>query len=454
MPKAVRNMPHQYESINLLQEGNKLLRMGRYRESIIYFKRYLRRYPELHSSIGFNIAYARRRLGLSAHVSKPDVVVFWKQNDTGLYGRRSDMLIKYLAARQDLGNVLVLDAPISTADLSRRAHSHELTHDKKISQIAFRKRQGELDNERLSYDLFIYENKFDQKQYISFLQSVFDREQINTTNTIFWFYPKIDSAEDIIDTFKPGKVVVDIVDDHRCWPGISEHQIESLTEHYRNLLEKADMVFANCQSVIDSMSGFYSGIRLVPNGCESNPEISEPEDNEFYNELKNFSGPILGFVGNLESKIDIPLIENIAKRYPDALIALVGSTHANPAVRDLQKYSNIRLLGVIEYKYINAVVRLFSLGLVPHRKTPLTDNMNPLKVFIYLSNGIPAVCTSVSNIPSCDGVFIARDHEDFLGLCQKLISHELAFSGLEGFIENNSWESRFSPHIDELLAKL
>src|SRR5690554_1224017 len=38
-----------------------------------------------------------------------DIVIFWKQNDTGLYGRRHDMVIKYLASRKDINKVVVFD---------------------------------------------------------------------------------------------------------------------------------------------------------------------------------------------------------------------------------------------------------------------------------------------------------------------------------------------------------
>ena len=49
-----------------------------------------------------------------------NVVMFWKQNDSELYGRRSDMVAKYLASRGDVGKVLVLDAPIDSDALEQR----------------------------------------------------------------------------------------------------------------------------------------------------------------------------------------------------------------------------------------------------------------------------------------------------------------------------------------------
>ena len=40
-----------------------------------------------------------------------DVVVFWKQNDTGIYGRRQDMFVKYLARSDRVRSIVHFDNP-------------------------------------------------------------------------------------------------------------------------------------------------------------------------------------------------------------------------------------------------------------------------------------------------------------------------------------------------------
>ena len=59
-----------------------------------------------------------------------DLVMFWKQNDTGLYGRRQDMFLKYLARSDRVGSDRALRQPddarhavqdrIATRQLERR----------------------------------------------------------------------------------------------------------------------------------------------------------------------------------------------------------------------------------------------------------------------------------------------------------------------------------------------
>ena len=48
-----------------------------------------------------------------------DLVVFWKQNDTGIYGRRQDMFLKYLARSGRFATIVHFDHPMSAEGLCR-----------------------------------------------------------------------------------------------------------------------------------------------------------------------------------------------------------------------------------------------------------------------------------------------------------------------------------------------
>ncbi|BBP46143.1 hypothetical protein THMIRHAS_15160 [Thiosulfatimonas sediminis] len=392
-----------------------------------------------------------------------DIVVFWKQNDTGLYGRRSDMVIEYLASRDDVRKVVIFDAPISEFDIARLRSADELTQSRNIYIKIYEKLLGKLDTPKISYNVFahpagVYTMREDGDGqrislfdgYAQYLQDVFDREGVSADKSVFWLYPKIPLAEKILDVFKPQKVVVDVVDDHRAWPHVSQVEKAWLTEHYQNLLGHADLAMANCQPVIDSMQVFNPDIRLVANGCEASPKMVEPINNPLYEELKGFKGKVIGFVGNLEAKIDIPLIERIADEFSDALIVLVGSTHANPMVRALQKHSNIRMFGVVPYENINAIVSQFDVGIVPHLKMDMTDNMNPLKVFVYLANRVPVVATEVKNLPDASAVITVKSHDEFIMQIHSALdanqSHDFAF------LEQFTWHSRLKTEVDGLLS--
>nr|WP_141661825.1 glycosyltransferase [Burkholderia ambifaria] len=260
----------------------------------------------------------------------------------------------------------------------------------------------------------------------------------------------------MIDYFKPAKVVVDVVDDHRAWPGISVEEHQRLTENYRETLAKADMAFVNCEPMVGAMSEFCPEIRLVPNGCDATPSVTEPLHNSEFDDFKVWPGKTIGFVGNLEKKIDISLLEKIAQRFSDSQLVLIGSTHANPDVLRLKNYPNVRFAGVVPYQEVGAWVSRFDVGIVPHLNLEMTQHMNPLKLYVYLSWKVPVVSTEIFNIDrSAKLVRVAGSHEDFLANISDILSSSVSSSpDMLEYVERNSWSARFEAHVDELISSV
>lgn len=420
------------------------------------------------------LEHQRRVLGMAPHpAAMPrgegiDIVVFWKQNDTGLYGRRSDMTIRYLAQRADVRRVLVLDAPISEHDLLvRRNNASKHSHDRLIYQATYEKLLGRMDVGKVKHDVFVFppgryathashgNRPSLASAYCEYLEGAMRRVGIIPSEAVFWIYPKNYLGAEIVDHFQPRTVVVDVVDDHRAWPGISDAERERLTANYRELLLRAHMSFANCETVVESMREFSPAIRLVPNGCDEDMVVAVPVSGAF-EEYAASTKQVIGFVGNLEKKIDIELIGKLADRYPEALVVLLGSTHANPEVLELQRHPNIMLPGVVPYGQVGAWVSRFDVGIVPHLDMDLTRSMNPLKLYVYLSCRVPVVSTEIYNIDRSSPLLrVATSHDDFIAQVGELLATGKPEPAVfDSYVRANSWTARFRWHIDELLESV
>jgi glycosyltransferase involved in cell wall biosynthesis len=165
-----------------------------------------------------------------------------------------------------------------------------------------------------------------------------------------------------------------------------------------------------------------------------------------------FAGRTLGFVGNLETKIDIPLLSRVAERFPDCRLVLVGSTHANPAVLELLRFPNVRMPGVVPYDRLGAWLATFDVGLIPHLSTDLTRYMNPLKAYVYLAAGVPVVSTAVPNVAVADGLITTGDsHDAFLErIAERLDGPRVPRERFDDFTRANDWAARLAPHVDAL----
>jgi glycosyltransferase involved in cell wall biosynthesis/GT2 family glycosyltransferase len=396
-----------------------------------------------------------------------DVVVFWKQNDSGLYGRRIDMVVGYLASRADIRRVVVFDAPISEHELLlRRNREPGPTHDRLIYTRTYEKLAGTRDSDKVSHAVFVhpsgkYRSGADDSArplladaYHQYIGEVLAREGVDAATAIFWFYPKNYLASGIVDHFTPAATVVDVVDDHRAWPGVSDAERDRLTANYEALLTRADMSFANCETVANAMRGFAPAIRLVPNGCDADHRAGAAPAGRAFAEFAAFEGKIIGFVGNLEKKIDVHLIAKVAERFPDCRVVLLGSTHANPNVLQLRELPNVRMPGVVPYDEVGAWVSRFDVGIIPHLDMELTRSMNPLKLYVYLRWGVPVVSTEIYNVDRSHGmVSMASSHEEFLArIADVLAAGKPPADELQDYIEENSWSARFGLHVDALLS--
>lgn len=397
--------------------------------------------------------------------SGADIVLFWKQNDTTLYGRRCDMVARYLASRDDVRKVVVVDAPIGETELARLAGNREfIRQDRWIHARTLEKLAGRHDSAKLHHAVFVYPsgefpgNENDDpgarflERYAGFLEDEFASQQIDASNAVFWVYPRNLAMPYLAEHFSPARMVVDVVDDHRAWPGVAEEEKRCLTDHYCELLAMADLALANCEPVQQAMREFCADIALVANGCDSDPPPVSHAVDERLGRFLAYPGKTIGYVGNLEAKIDGELLARVAERFSDCKIVLIGSTHANPDILALQRYPNIHMPGVVPYDQLGRWLVKFDVGLIPHLDMDLTRYMNPLKAYVYLSRNVPVVATAVPNVASADGLIrVAGSHERFLDeVASVLESGRPPLQAFSDYVKANDWASRLSATVDAL----
>jgi glycosyltransferase involved in cell wall biosynthesis len=373
------------------------------------------------------------------------IALFWKQNDTTIYGRRHDMIIKYLASRPDIDKVIVFDAPVSNKTIEKLAADRGLTQNSLVYDRIRQKVLGLLDTSKVSYRVFINES---HKRYLDFIEENIDHH----TNT-FWFYPRIKDASAIIEHFTPDCVVADIVDDHRAWPDITQEMKQNASENYSAVLSRTNYCLCNCRPVMESMIEFFRDIRLVPNACDPTPLALPVYNNDLYDRLRQKKRPVIGFSGNLEKKIDTLLLEKTAASFPESDLVLIGSTHANPEILNLDRFSNVHFTGVVPYEQTGTWMSLFDVALIPHLDMKLTRNMNPLKLYHYLAWDIPVVSTEVHNIDASSGmVFMCKSHDEFLGKIRDILDKKVHLPDISQWRRDNSWAARLEPHVDEIVG--
>ncbi len=418
----------------------------------------------------------QRRYALPAPATADglDIVVFWKQGDIGLYGRRVDMVIEHLARRPEVRRIAVFDAPFSVRQMWRRLDAEDFDHHEEVTRSKLVRRWGLTDSAKVSHHVFLFDSGSTagtiggvagrtsdggypgEAAFADFVAAELDLAGIDPRAAIFWHYPVLAPISELNERFQPRLSVVDVVDDLRTWPDRTEADREEYTQHYRTVLGEADVAFANCETVRDSMAAFFPDIALIPNGCDLDPVPQPPEDERF-RQLCALKGPILGLVGNLEAKTDVALLDRLAQERPDCNLVLIGSTHAHAAVMELDRRPNVHFFGVVTYPEVKAWIARFDVALVPHLDTDQTRSMHPLKMLVYAAVGVPIVSTKVQNLGDfAPFIEVADSHEAFLEAVDGVLSGDGRpdKSALAALVQEHSWDGRVASMLSQVQARL
>ena len=390
---------------------------------------------------------------------KIDIVFFWKQNDTGIYGRRQDMLVKYLAEAPRINSILHFDAPVnifkSGSDVLKSGQGGGHSHAGLVLYNTLRQRLRLQDRGKIRFDTFIFAGKRRasgfrkwmlpaEEDFLDYLDRVMKHHQIGQRRTVFWVCPNNFDFPSIADRFQPDLVVSDVIDDQRKWP-CSPRYREYLQRNYEEILGRTHLTFANCRSVFEDMQEHTDNIHLLPNAAE----LLEEEARHWKKpaELRRIKGPVIGYVGNLDiTRIDIDLLMTVAGKRPDWNLVFIGSMHKSREIRKLDKFSNVRFLGVRVYEEALRYIRHFDVAIIPHLDSELTRSMNPLKLYVYFSLHVPVVSTHIANIGDFrEFVQVGRTPEEFIERIDHCLNNNPVAGNVErirSLLEVNSWNER------------
>ena len=401
-----------------------------------------------------------------------DIVFFWKQNDTGIYGRRQDMLVKYMAKHPRVHRIFHFDVPVDGRTwlrhpLSLGIRGAEATV---VVRQTLRKKLRLADYDNVRFDTFVY---FDSRRplfgalfrllgtnrdYPGFLRRIFRRHDVGGRRTVFWVCPTVFDFPAMCDRFQPDLVVADIIDDQRQWPSTPEHR-ELLDRNYEEVLRRSDFALANCSNVLQAMSPLVAEIHLVPNAAE----VLDVDTRQWPKpaELRRLDGPVIGYVGNLDAlRMDLALVAEIAERRPGWHLVFIGSAHRDDRLLNLARRPNVHILGVRPYDTALGYIRHFDVAMIPHLDNDLTRHMNPLKMYVYFALRVPIVATPIANTDAIsEFVEVGRSADEFIERIEHCLDQDVLAAReprIRQLLRENSWDERVGrimALVDQALAR-
>jgi len=163
------------------------------------------------------------------------------------------------------------------------------------------------------------------------------------------------------------------------------------------LLRQADLVFVHSEGLRRLYAPLTRRpIHLAPSAADVDHFQS---DASLHPALAALPRPRLVVMGTLDTRLDLELLDCLARRRPDWHIALVGMVRSGRAnLEALGRLPNVHLIGRRPYDELPALLNAADACLVPYLLNELTRYINPLKVYEYLAAGKPIVSTALPEV--------------------------------------------------------
>jgi glycosyltransferase involved in cell wall biosynthesis len=271
---------------------------------------------------------------------------------------------------------------------------------------------------------------------------------LNKATVIWTYHPYV---LDYLDCGQYGSLVYHCVDDLSAIPGIDG---DSFIAKEKDLLREAKVVFTTSQKLFEKCSAINQNTHDFPNVVDWEHFSRAFTSGKDPDDLENIPHPRLGYFGVLSDfKIDLKLLIELALKKSDWSIVLIGAEREgqySPWLKKLKELENVHFLGYKKYEELPNYMRGLDAGLLPSLINSYTDSMYPMKLFEYISSGLPIISTPLRFLEGkpLSFVTIASTIEEFIFATERSLGNEkLNIERARSIIGDNTWEARLEKMI-------
>lgn len=218
--------------------------------------------------------------------------------------------------------------------------------------------------------------------------------------------------------------------------GVSRGYAEAEAE----ILRQADLVLTTSETLYREKSPHNPRTVYAPSGVDARwfePVVPAPD-------VENLPRPRIGFFGMLDHRIDLKLIQALARAHRDWSFVLIGSARAD--LSGLLAERNVHFLGSRPHVDLPRYLAGLDVFLLPYTRDAFTYHIQPAKLYECLVFGKPVVASRLPALEEFGEVIrLASGVEDFSQVLREAVAEnrpDLA-AKRRAMAEANSWERRY-----------
>jgi UDP-galactopyranose mutase len=194
-----------------------------------------------------------------------------------------------------------------------------------------------------------------------------------------------------------------------------------LKELEAELMEGADLVLTGGASLFEARRHRHDNIHVFPSGVDTSHFAAARRGLPVPSDMAALPGKKLGFYGVIDERIDLPLLDQVARARPDWSLVVVGPL-AKIGHHELPSVPNLHFVGQRAYGELPNYLASWDVALMPFAINEATRFISPTKTPEYLAAGLPVVSTPIRDVVSTysgiEAVRIASSPEQFIAACE------------------------------------
>jgi UDP-galactopyranose mutase len=291
----------------------------------------------------------------------------------------------------------------------------------------------------------------DEQQVVALQRSLLDEllARHSVQQYVAWYYTPM--AMPFTRHLEPGAVAYDCMDELSAFRGAPPGLLRCESE----LITRADVVFTGGQSLYEAKRDRHPSVHAFPSSVDVPHFATARQGQQDPEDQAHLPHPRLGFFGVVDERMDLELVEAVARMRPDWQIIILGPVvKIDPAT--LPRLSNIHYLGGKPYAQLPAYLSGWDVALMPFARNESTRFISPTKTPEYLAAGKPVVSTSIRDVVrpygELDLVRIADKPEDFVRACEAALAEDRTtwLPRVDTHLATMSWDMTWSRMKDLL----
>jgi UDP-galactopyranose mutase len=256
---------------------------------------------------------------------------------------------------------------------------------------------------------------------------------------VLWFYTPMALA--FTRHLAPRAVVYDCMDELSAFRAAPPQ----LRDHEAELFRRADVVFTGGHSLYEAKRARHPNVHAFPSSVDTEHFGRARQGGVDPRDQAKIRRPRAGFFGVIDERLDVELLDALARRRPDVELVLVG-----PVVKidpkTLPRRQNLHYLGLRPYSELPRYIAGWDVAMMPFARNEATRFISPTKTLEYMAAGKPIVSTSIRDIVRPYGqqglARIADTPEAFSAAIDAAIDEDPSarLAAFDTFLAGTSWD--------------